>query len=396
MQFSLPEEVGMSASQLKRISQLMQRRVDENCNSGCQVLVSRRDQVCHFVSHGWQNLETRRQIKDDTIFRIYSMTKPIVSVAAMMLYEEGLLHLQDPVSAYLPQFGDLQVYVDENAVQKPLRPVLIKDLLTHTSGLSYGFEESHPVDQKYQQLGLAGYEASNREFIEDLCSLPLLFHPGTVWRYSVAVDVLGVLVAVVADTTLGEFLSKRIFQPLGMVDTGFVVPQTKRERLLTCYFQDEKGTLAAVPQLNEENDPFVRETFESGGVGLSSTCLDYLQFCRMLLHGGVLDGHRYVGKKTIEYMAANHLDDRMLPFALRGMKYHGFGFGLGFRVLMDPVAPMRMGGKGSYGWTGAADTYFWIDPAEELIGIYMGQLFPSWPHEGPMAFQSLTYTALSD
>ena len=393
MQICLPTEVGVTASQLETISKTMQEMVDGNSISGCQLLVSRRDQVCHFVSCGWHNLETGQPIKDDTIFRIYSMTKPIVSVAVMMLYEEGLLQIQDPVSAYLPQFADMQVYVDENTVQAPQRPVLIRDLLTHTSGLSYGFDD-HPVDKQYHEVGVPSHESSNQKFIDDLCSLPLLFHPGTDWRYSVATDVLGVLVAEVAGSTLGEFLSERIFQPLGMVDTGFVVPNSKRDRLLTCYFQDDSGALAPAPHLTEENDPFIRETFESGGGGLSGTSADYLQFCRMLLHKGVLDGQRYLGRKTIEYMATNHLHGSILPFILGETNYAGYGFGLGFRVLMDPIPLMRLGGVGSFGWAGAADTYFWIDPAEELIGIYMGQHMPSGPHSGARTFQSLTYAAL--
>ena len=391
-----PVEVGVSVSQLENISRRLQRFVDEGSISGCQVLISRRDQVCHFTSHGWHNIETEKKIQEDTIFRIYSMTKPIVSVAVMMLYEEGLLQIQDPVSLYLPQFADVQVYVDEHTVQDPQRPVLIRDLLSHTAGLTYGFMNEHPVEQKYQELGLPSYESSNQEFIDDLCTLPLLFHPGTDWKYSVAVDVLGVLVATIADTTLGEFLDERIFQPLGMKDTGFVVPASKRDRLLTCYFLDDRGTLAPAPHLTAENDPFMRDTFESGGGGLASTSADYLQFCRMLLHKGVLDGHRYLGRKTVEYMATNHLDDSILPFTLGQSNYAGYGFGLGFRVLLDPVPLMRLGGVGSYGWAGAADTYFWIDPVEELIGIYMGQHMPSGSHPGARTFQSLAYASLMD
>ncbi len=396
MQICSPVEVGVSTAQLNTLARRMQRFVDEGSISGCQVLLSRRDQVCHFSSHGWHNIETRQKIQEDTIFRIHSMTKPIVSVAVMMLYEEGLLQLQDPVSMYLPQFADVQVYVDEHTRQAPQRPVLIRDLLSHTAGLTYGFLNEHPVEQQYQELGLPNPEASNQEFIDALCSLPLLFHPGTAWKYSVAVDVLGVLVATIADTTLGAFLDERIFTPLGMEDTGFVVPEAKRDRLLTCYFQDDTGTLAPVPRLMAEQDPFIRDTFESGGGGLSSTSADYLTFCRMLLHKGMLNGHRYLGRKTVEYMTTNHLDDSILPFTLGQANYEGYGFGLGFRVLLDPVPLMRLAGVGSYGWAGAADTYFWIDPVEELIGLYMGQHMPSGSHPGARTCQSLVYAALMD
>ena len=307
MQICLPPEVGVSTSQLENISQLMQGKVEGNSISGCQLLVSRRDQICLHVSRDWHNLETRKSLKDDTIFRIYSMTKPIVSVAVMMLCEEGLLQIQGPVSAFLPQFADLKVNVDENTLEAPRKPVLISDLLTHTTGLSKGSMDSHPVDERYQEIGVPSNASSNQKFIDDLCSLPLLFHPGTDWRYSVAVDVLGVLAAEVAGSTLGEFLNERIFQPLGMKDTGFVVPITKRDRLLTCHFQDDSGTLVPAPHLTKENDPYIRKTFESGRRGLSSTSVDYLQFCRLLLHKGELDGQRYLGRKTVEYMATNHL-----------------------------------------------------------------------------------------
>ncbi len=396
MQIWSPMEVGVSPSQLANISRRMQGFVDEGGISGCQVLLSRRDQVCHFASHGWHNIKNGTRIQEDTIFRIYSMTKPIVSVAVMMLYEEGLLQLQDPVSLYLPPFADVQVYVDEHTVQEPQRPVLIRDLLSHTAGLTYGFLNDHPVEKRYQELGLPNFNSSDRGFIDDLCSLPLLFHPGTDWKYSVAVDVLGVLVATIVGVTLGEFLSERIFQPLGMKDTGFVVPESQRGRLLTCYAPDDTGALVPAPHLTADNDPFIRDTFESGGGGLASTSADYLQFCRMLLHKGVLDGHRYLGRKTVEYMAANHLDDSILPFTLGQSHFAGYGFGLGFRVLLDPVPLMRLGSVGSYGWAGAADTYFWIDPVEELIGIYMGQHMPSGSHQGARTFQSLAYASLID
>jgi len=396
MHICSPVEVGVSTSQLDNLARRMQSLVDAGSISGCQVLISRRDQVCHFASHGWHTIETGQQIQEDTIFRIYSMTKPIVSVAVMMLYEEGLLQIQDPVSMYLPQFADVAVYVDEHTVQEPQRPVLIRDLLSHTSGLTYGFLNEHPVEQKYQALGLPHFDSTNQEFIDALCSLPLLFHPGTDWKYSVAVDVLGVLVAALAGTSLGEFLHERIFQPLGMEDTAFVVSESKRDRLLTCYGPDDTGSLVPVPYLAAEHDPFVRETFESGGGGLTSTSADYLKFCRMLLHKGVLDGHRYLGRKTVEYMTTNHLDASMLPFTLGQSRYDGYGFGLGFRVLLDPVPLMRLAGTGSYGWAGAADTYFWIDPVEELIGIYMGQHMPSGSHPGARTFQSLAYASLVD
>ena len=383
--------------QLGRVRTHMQTYVDQGRLAGIQTLLSRRDTVCYFESQGWRNVENALPIQADTIFRIYSMTKPIVSVAAMILVEEGRLRLSDPVSEYLPPFARVQVYADERTRQPPRRPVLVHDLLTHTSGLSYGFLDSHPVDALYQQRGLPSNDhRSNDEFIESLCAIPLAFHPGAAWRYSVATDVLGVVIAAIAGSSLAAFLQARIFDPLGMVDTGFKVPASSQERLAACYENAETGTLALAPHLMPDRDPFLRDTFQSGGGGLASTCADYLQFCRLLLHKGTLEGERILGRKTVELMTMNHLPPSLLPFGIRPGDFDGYGFGLGFRVLMNPAAPKRLAGAGEYGWAGAADTYFWIDPAEELIGLFLAQLMPSGVHGAARSFQSLAYAALQD
>lgn len=396
MQVCVPEEVGVSSAQLEVLARRMQQTVDEGVIGGCQVLLSRRDRVCHFSSHGWHDIAAGAPLRDDAVFRIYSMTKPIVSAAAMILFEEGRIRLQDPVRNYLPPIGDMRVYVDEDTTQEPQRPMLIRDLLTHTSGLTYGFFEEHPVDQIYKELGLPGTDRTDERFIEDLSQAPLAFHPGTAWQYSVSTDVLGLLVAEVSGMSLGEFLKRRIFEPLDMKDTGFVVPESERSRMPTCYTVAEDGALIPAQHLLPHRDPFIRETFESGGGGLAGTTADYLRFCRMLMHKGRLDGNRVLGRKTVEYMACNHLGEDLLPFRLGESNYAGYGFGLGFRVLMDPVPLMRLGGVGAFGWAGAADTYFWVDPGEELIGLYMGQHMPSGTHPGAHAFQTIAYAALID
>lgn len=394
MQLVPPEEVGVSSVQLARISQCMQDIVDQGQRAGIQILLSRLDEVCHFTSYGWQNREEGVAMDADTIFRIYSMTKPLVSVAIMILYEEGRLQLKDPVSLYLPAFADLQVYADEHTRQPLQRPILVHDLLTHTAGLSYGFLEDHPVDAMYKERGLPGYDLSDDEFIARLCQLPLASQPGTQWQYSVATDVLGVLVATVSGQSLGEFLAERIFQPLGMRDTTFQVPAEAQARLAVCYTHTEAGNLEPFPYLHPDHDPFIRDTFQSGGGGLAGTTADYLQFCRMLLHKGTLDGTRILGRKTVEFMTANHLPTSLLS---NDGAAAGYGFGLGFRMLMDPPATRSLIGKGEYGWAGAADTYFWIDPAEEMIGLFMSQYMKTgFSHDAALMFQSLAYTALQE
>ncbi len=393
MQVVSPDQVGISSAQLSRIRQHMQRVVDEGHLAGIQTLLMRRDQVCHFESYGWQDREQAQALAADTIFRIYSMTKPIVSVAVMVLYEAGLLQLHDPVSKFLPGFADVQVYVDAHTRTALQRPILVHDLLTHTAGLTYDFLDSHPVDALYAEAASRFQDLTPEEFIARLCTLPLVFQPGTQWRYSVATDVLGVIVARIADMSLGEALSRMIFAPLDMTDTGFQVPASSWSRLATCYQHNAEGVL--VPIMQPGTDEFsTGASFQSGGGGLVSTTADYLRFCRMLLHKGTLEGVRILGARTVDYMTANHLPPSLLPYGVQPNDLPGYGFGLGFGVLMDPPLSRQLAGKGEYGWAGAANTYFFIDPGEEMIGIFMSQLMPSGTNDSWKVFRTLAYSAL--
>ncbi len=390
-----PDQVGLSSAQMSRLHACMQAYVDNGQLAGIQTLLLRHDQVCYFESHGWQNLAQEQALAADTIFRIYSMTKPIVSVAVMALHEAGLLQLDDPVSRFLPGFADVQVYVDTHARAELQRPVLVHDLLTHTAGLTYGFLDSHPVEALYGERNLDTRNLTNDEFLAVLCSLPLVSQPGSQWRYSVATDVLGILVAEIMGMSLGEALHQMIFAPLGMADTGFQVPPASLSRFATCYQINEDGVLEA--NMEPGTDQFsTGSPFQSGGGGLVGTTADYLRFCRMLLHKGTLEGTRILGRKTVEFMTENHLAPALLPIGIGGSGYQGYGFGLGFRVLLEPAMSRSLSGQGEYGWAGAANTYFFIDPREAMIGIFMSQLLPSGIHDAARVFRTLSYAALQD
>ncbi len=390
-----PDQVGLSSAQLSRLHACMQTWVDNGKLAGIQTLLLRHDQVCYFESHGWQNLARQQPLAADTVFRIYSMTKPIVSVAVMQLYEAGLLQLTDPVSRFLPGFADLQVYVDEHTRAALQRPVQIHDLLTHTAGLSYGFMDSHPVDALYRARNLNMRDVTNDEYLDILCDLPLASQPGSQWLYSVATDVLGILVAEITGQSLGEALTQMIFEPLSMPDTGFQVPSASLSRFATCYQMNEDGVLEA--NMEPGTDQFSQGTaFQSGGGGLVSTTADYLRFCRMLLLRGTLEGTRILGRKTVEFMTANHLPPALLSLDIGTNSYQGYGFGLGFRVLLEPPMLRSLSGQSEYGWAGAANTYFFIDPQEDMLGIFMSQLIPSGPHHAAEMFRTLAYAALQD
>ena len=402
-----PEVVGMDGERLARIPRFFQERyVDTGRLPGVLTLVSRRGQVVHCETTGHADLEAGLPLAEDTIFRIYSMTKPVTSVALMTLYEEGLFQLDDPVSRFIPSFADLRVWVDGTPLQYatafPEREMTIRDLLTHTSGLTYGFMARHPVDALYRRDGIGGLEKEGtlEGMVDALGRLPLLFSPGTRWSYSVATDVCGRLVEIMSGQTLDRFFADRIFSPLGMVDTGFAVPASGRDRFSACYQRGPDGTAQLVdpPGTSSYLEP---PSFLSGGGGLVSTASDYHRFCRMLLGRGALDGVRILGRKTVELMTRNHLPGggdltSMGQPVFSETSYDGIGFGLGFSVMLDPAAAQVTGSVGEHAWGGAASTMFWIDPVEELIGIMLTQLLPSgsWPIRREM--RALTYQALVD
>jgi len=390
-----PGEVGFSAERLKRIDAAMQRYIDQRKLAGIAALVARRGRVVHFERFGLQDIEANEPIQLDTIFRIYSMTKPITSVALMMLYEHALFHLTDPVSKFIPEFKKVKVLVNEGELADLTREITIHDLLTHTAGLSYGDEADSPVDELYRQAEVFLPDITLQEMIRRLSELPLADQPGQVWRYSVATDVVGYLVEVISGMSLGDFFEEEIFQPLGMADTAFSVPPQQIHRFATLYGPTEDSPLEVLDK-PAESEWLAPVRLHSGGHGLVSTAADYLRFAQMVLNKGELDGVRLLGPKTIELMTTNHLPPTLLPFAMGEEGMPGLGFGLGFSVMMDVAQSGMMGSVGLHGWGGYASTHFWVDPVEQLIGILMTQLLPSGTYPTTNDFRTLVYQALVD
>ncbi|MFT5195611.1 MAG: CubicO group peptidase (beta-lactamase class C family) [Cellvibrionaceae bacterium] len=410
-----PEKVGMSRERLERIRPAMQTFVDSGSFAGLSTMIARKGKVVHFEQVGQMDKEANVPMSADAIFRIYSMTKPIVSVALMTLYEHGKFLLDDPVGKFIPAFNDLKVfdsYQDGELKTVDLdRPVTIKHLLTHTSGLTYDFLEDSPVSEIYRQARLMN-DASRtlEEMIDQLAQLPLAYQPGTIWHYSVGIDVAARLVEIISGQTLGDYLQKTIFAPLKMKDTRFAVPDKKLSRLATMYGLPDIGGMGNsmstfgeawlngfnerldVSQTNPTDQP---ETFARGGHGLFSTAWDYMRFAQMLLNGGELNGAKILGRKTIDLMVINHLPASLLPFKVADPPNYGYGFGLGSRVLMDVAESQIPGSVGEHGWAGAASTYFWIDPQEELIGIMLSQAMV-YPEKPQNVLQILAYQALVD
>jgi len=392
-----PESVGMSAERLARIDGLTRRYVNEGKLAGVVTLVARHGKVVYFDAVGTANLDTHTPMAEDTLFRIYSMSKPITAVAAMMLYEEGAFQLSDPISKFLPKLADLEVLNDDGG-RSPARPITMQQLLTHTTGFSYGFDPNDPVDQLYNEEQLL--EARDLDdFIERLGKMPLKFQPGSQWHYSVAVDVTGAVIERISGQPFDVFLRERLFEPLGMTDTFFAVPEAKRHRFGTNHgWNHERASLEVLPVPTYPN--YTDTTFFSGGGGLVSTARDYAVFLEMLRNGGRLDDVRILSPKTVELMTMNHLPALVSASgsgkqpALTGGRT-GSGFGLGFAVVTDVAASQVIGSLGEYSWGGAAGTIFWVDPVEDLIVVSMIQLMGSpWPLRNEL--KVLTYQALSE
>jgi CubicO group peptidase (beta-lactamase class C family) len=385
---------------------LKHRYVDAGRFPGTQLLVYRRGKIVHSAVQGFADLERKVPVKDDTIFRIYSMTKPITSVAFMMLLEEGRVALDEPVHKYIPEWKNLGVFQAGTfpafLTKPPSRPMLIVDLLRHTSGLTYGFQQRSNVDAAYreQKIGEVLKAGTLQSMIDDLAKIPLEFSPGEAWNYSVATDVIGYLVGKISGMPFEQFLKQRIIDPLGMHDTGFFVAPDKAHRFAACYSAEAKGglTLQDDPTTSSFLSP---PSFISGGGGLCSTAADYLTFCRALLNGGELGGVRLLGPKTLALMTSNHLPGgRDLPEMSQSLfseaTYNGIGFGLGFSVTMEPAKTLIPGSPGEYSWGGAATTSFWIDPAEELIAIFMTQVLPSSAYPLRRELRTMVYAAITD
>ncbi len=397
-----PHRVGLSAARLRRINAYMQAQVERGAAAGVITLIAREGKVAHLACFGMMDREAGVAMRPDAIFRIYSMTKPITCAALLMLFEEGRFQLTDPVSAFIPAFKNTKVLLRQTAAGPELadlqRPITIHDLLTHTSGLSYGFHKDTPVDEMYRQtLPRDRTHKPLSELVEQLAGLPLVFQPGTQWRYSFAHDVVGHLVSVISGMSLPDFLRTRIFEPLGMVDTAFFVPPAKLNRLTALYAATPQQTLTLVdaPAKTTWADPDVTP---SGGGGLLSTAADYLRFAQMLLNDGVFNGERLLSRKTIALMTRNHLPTGLLPFAVNpGQPRPGFGYGLGVGVLMNAAEAGELASDGMYQWNGAASTRWWNDPAENLIGLMMVQTLQGdfMPPIG-QAFRVLAYQAIDD
>jgi CubicO group peptidase (beta-lactamase class C family) len=400
-----PAEVGFDIDRLARIDRHFSAYVDDGRLPGWLAVVARAGKVVHVASYGQRDMEADRPVERDTIFRIYSMSKPITSVAAMMLYEEGGFELKDPVSRFIPSFADTQVYRSGSSAKPVLEPTVepirMWHLLSHTSGLSYGFHYAHPVDAIYRAAGFewgAPANADLAECCERFAALPLVFQPGTGWNYGVSTDVLGRVVEIISGQPLDEFFAERIFQPLGMTDTGFFVPADEVDRLAALYVP-EPGSLAAVRLPGP--DPVKRPTFLSGGGGLVSTAADYHRFTQMLLGGGAVDGVRLLGPRTVRYMTRNHLPggvdlEAFGQSTFAETSFDGVGFGLGFSVMQDPVANRVLTTPGEFGWGGAASTAFWVDPREQITVLFLTQLLPSSTHPIRPQLKQLVYQALVD
>ena len=410
-----PEDLGLSSSRLARIAPFFEEAyVAPRRLPGVLTLVARRGQVASLACVGDRDLAAGRPVEADTIFRMYSMTKPITSVALMTLYEEGRFQLDDPVSRFLPELGGLRVWDDGTPLSfrtvPAEREITVRDLLTHTAGFTYGFMGRHPLDALYRRRGLEGRavlapqegtpSADLAELVAKLGELPLLFSPGSRWSYSVATDVCGHLVERLSGQSFDAFLAERIFGPLEMVDTGFSVTADQADRLAACYACTAADPLVEVdaPATSSYLSP---PTYLSGGGGLVSTAADYLRFALMLLNGGELDGQRILGRKTVEYMTVNHLPTggdlaSMGQRVFSETTYEGIGFGLGFSVVLDPVKAAVVGSVGEYAWGGAASTMFWVDPREELVVLLLTQLLPSSTYPIRRQMKALTYQALID
>jgi len=403
-----PEEVGLSSARLGRITDHLRRYIDAGKLSGTLTLVARRGKVAYFEPLGHLEIERTRPVTPDSIFRIYSMTKPISSVGLMMLWEEGRFQLDDPVRKFIPSWRDQRVFVGGNypswKTTPAERPMTVRDLLSHTSGLTYGFMERTNVDAAYRKLGVGdrtrrGYTA--RDLVEELAALPLEFSPGTRWNYSVSTDVIGHLIEVISGQRLDAYLREHVLQPLGMTDTSFVVTAAQTPRFAANYqrLADDRLTLIDDPATSVYRDC----TFFSGGGGLVSTATDYLRFASMMLNKGELDGIRLLGRKTVELMTVNHLPDGqdLTHLALPGMftetAYAGVGFGLGFSIMQSPARAQITGTVGEFAWGGAAGTAFWIDPGEQMIVVFMTQIMQMGlpaPYPLRRELRTLTYSAV--
>lgn len=405
------ERVGMSSDRLERITQMTQQYVDEGKLAGVITMVARDGKLVHFEAVGNKGADDPRPLEKDDLFRIYSMTKPITATAAMQLYEQGKFHMNDPVHKFIPEFKDLTV-LNEDGEQVPVKThMTMQQLLSHTTGLSYGFDPvNDPVDKLYVEAKLWEHENLDA-LMQTVSKLPLKFEPGSAWHYSIAVDVTGAVIERISGQSFDEYLEEHIFDPLDMDNTFFQLPAEKKARFLPNHSWDPKNNklVAMNPELliqmgaSEKSAMFNFDevSLYSGGGGLISTAMDYLKFAEMMRNGGELDGVRILGEKTVKYMAKNHLTASITasgtgesPVSILGQRDMGAGFGLGFGVVTDTVKAGVLGSNGEFNWGGAAGTVFWIDPVEEMVVVGMIQLMGSpWSLRSDLkvaAYQAIT------
>jgi CubicO group peptidase (beta-lactamase class C family) len=399
-----PQEVGLDPERLTRLDTYLDGFVERGQQKGSQVLITRGGRIAHHSLHGQRDAEAGLPVEPDTVWRIYSMTKPITSVAAMMLFEEGALSLHDPVAKFIPCFGECNVYRRGMAAApvcaRASEPMRVWHLMTHTSGLTYGFQQANAVDEAYRAAGFfldPPVEHDLASACEVWAGLPLLFEPGTEWNYSVSTDVLGHIIEVVSGQPLDEFFAERIFAPLGMVDTGFAVSETQRARMSALYVTDpESGSAVPFPGVDAVTTE--RPKLLAGGHGCASTAADYHRFTQMLLRRGELDGVRLLSPRTVDFMTTNHLPGNatLTEFGrplLDLVINEGYGFGLGLSTLVDPIAAKTLSNAGEYRWEGAAGTAFWVDPAADMTVLFFTQVLFSgddcWVGMRPLVYQAL-------
>lgn len=391
-------ELGFLPDRLSRVNGFIQSKYIDTGRLPCAaLLVGRGDEVAHL----WTS-----QVAEDAIFRIASMTKPLTSIACMQLVEQGRLAISEPVAKYLPELKDVGVFVAGGGnipffARPPAAPMRVIDLLRHTAGFTYSFQERTAVDAGYRKSGLENWsKVDDAAFLSELAKLPLDFDPGTQWNYSVATDVLGILVSRISGQTLGDYFAEHITGPLGMADTHFAVPVDQAHRIPDCYTFDPANKMKLIDKAGAESGWAGKHVFQSGGGGLASTLADYHRFCRMLLNGGTLDGVTIVSRKTLDLMTANHLPGggdltQHSKSLFSEAEMAGIGFGLGFAVNVDPAATMLSGSHGEFYWGGMFSTAFLIDPEEDLTMVFMTQLSPSSTYPIRRELRTMIYAALS-
>jgi CubicO group peptidase (beta-lactamase class C family) len=400
------DAAGMSEARLERITEhFASRYVEPGKIAGCQITVVRGGHVAYDRSLGLMDRERERPMAEDAIFRIYSMTKPIASVALMQLYERGMFQLTDPVHRYIPEWRTLKVgeVQPDGTIEgvKPRRPMNMRDVLMHMTGLPGGLFPGNPIDEAFDQARRAERKGMTLERITALLAgHPLKFHPGTQWSYGLSTDIVGRLVEILSGDRFDDYLRREIFEPLGMTDTGFFVPTESAHRF-TALYQFRPGNTPSLVDEPEGSRSLRPRSYLSGSAGLVSTTRDYVAFCQMLVNGGQLAGRRVLGRKTLELMTTNHLPGgaTLMDLAIGGFGEAGFegvGFGLGFAVGLGPAATSMAGSAGDFYWGGAASTAFWIDPSEDLFAVFMTQLLPSAAYPFRAQLRALVYQAIDD